>query len=274
MYSCWPKSETNMSTIVLAHGLFGFGDLIPGFTFINYFNGVKTHLELQGHDVIAPTVNPIGSIATRAKELADKVLQDSKVSTGMHIIAHSMGGLDARQALATNDDFRGRIATLVTIGTPHMGSKVANFVVKVAGPFLIIPDFLKPILHDNAGAIKELTTGFCEGFNDQTKNAEARHDIRYIEVAGDKSQTSSGFDFFNAAARIGGIDNEVNDGVVAKSSALREGHEHLANWPVDHVGEIGWSKDSLAPIDEKVSTKLSPAAQQHLARYDDIVNRL
>lgn len=264
-----------MSTIVLAHGLFGFGDLIPGFTFINYFNGVKTHLELRGHDVIAPTVNPIGSIATRAKELADKVLNDPKVSTGMHIIAHSMGGLDARQALAANEDFRGRIATLVTIGTPHMGSKVANVVLKAARPFLLtIPGFLRSTLHDNAGAIEELTTDFCAGFNDQTKNAEARGDIRYIEVAGDKSQTNSGFDLFNVAAMIGGIDNEINDGVVAKSSALREGHKHLADWPVDHVGEIGWSKDSLAPIDEKVSTDLSLAARQHLARYDDIVNRL
>lgn len=264
-----------MSTIVLAHGLFGFGELIPDFTFINYFNGVKTHLELQGHDVIAPTVDPIGSIKTRAKELADKVLNDPKVSTGMHIIAHSMGGLDARQALATNDNFRGRIATLVTIGTPHLGSKVANVVVKAAGPFLLtIPGFLKSTLHDNAGAIEELTTDSCEDFNDQTKNAEAKRGIRYIEVAGDKSQTSSGFDLFNVAAMIGGIDNEVNDGVVAKSSALREGHEHLADWPVDHVGEIGWSEDLLAPIDEKVSAKLSPAAQQHLARYDDIVSRL
>lgn len=264
-----------MSTIILAHGIFGFGELIPGFTVINYFNGVKTHLELQGHDVIAPAVSLIGSIETRAKELADIVLHDPKVNTAMHIIAHSMGGLDARQALATNTDFRGRIATLVTIGTPHMGSKVANVVVKAAGPLLsTIPGFLKSTLHDNAGAIGELTTDFCAGFNKRTKDIEANSNIRFIEVAGDKSQTSSGFELFKAAAMIGGIDNEVNDGVVAKSSALREGHEHLADWPVDHVGEIGWSKDSLAPIDEKVSTKLSPAAQQHLARYDDIVSRL
>ena len=266
-----------MSTIVLAHGIFGFGELIPGFTFINYFNGVKTHLELQGHDVIAPTVKPIGSIEIRAKELADKVLHDPKVGRGMHIIAHSMGGLDARQALATNDDFCEHIATLVTIGTPHLGSKVANVVVKAVGPILLtIPGFLKSTLHDNAGAIEELTTDFCAGFNERTENTEAISNVRYIEVAGDKSQTNAGLGFFNVAAKIGGIDNEVNDGVVVKSSALRDlkGHEHLADWPVDHVGEIGWSKDSLIPINESVSTKLSPAAQQHLARYDDIVSRL
>jgi triacylglycerol lipase len=263
-----------MSTIVLAHGILGFAELIPGFSFINYFNGVQKHLERQGHVVIAPAVNPIGSIETRARELVNKVLQSPKVGTGMHVIAHSMGGLDTRQALATNTDFRQRIVTLVTIGTPHRGSKVANAVMKTAGPLLLaVPSFLKSTLHDNAGAIEELTTGFCEGFNQRTTDITG---IRYIEVAGDKSKTNAGFSFFELAARIGGLDDEVNDGVVAKSSALRDlpGHLHLDDWPVDHVGEIGWSKDSLAPIDESVSTKLSPAAQQHLARYGDIVSRL
>jgi triacylglycerol lipase len=263
-----------MSTIVLAHGIFGFTDLIPGFSLINYFNGVQKHLERQGHVVIAPAVNPIGSIETRAKELVNKVLQDPNADTGMHIIAHSMGGLDARQALNTDDDFRQRISTLVTIGTPHLGSKVANVVMKAAGPLLLaIPGFLKSTLHDNAGAIEELTTDYCAAFNQRTPDIQG---IRYIEVAGDKSKTSTGFAFFEMAARAGGLNDEVNDGMVAKSSALRaiEGHQHLDDWPVDHVGEIGWSKDSLTPIDENVSMKLSPAAQQHLARYDDIVGRL
>ncbi len=266
-----------MSTIVLAHGIFGFAELIPGFSFINYFNGVQKHLERQGHVVIAPAVNPIGSIETRANELAGKVLNDKKAGLGMHVIAHSMGGLDTRQALATNADFRRRIATLVTIGTPHRGSTVANVVVKAAAPLLlVVPGFLKSTLHDNAGAIKELTTDFCAGFNERTKTIEAIGDVRYIEVAGDKSKTNAGFSFFELAARIGGLDDEINDGVVAKSSALRDlqGHVHLDDWPVDHVGEIGWSRDSLAPIDENVSTELSLAAQQHLARYDDIVRRL
>ncbi|HEY7403907.1 MAG TPA: hypothetical protein VIB39_10320 [Candidatus Angelobacter sp.] len=266
-----------MSTIVLAHGIFGFAKLIPGFSLITYFNGVEAHLSRQGHDVIVPAVKPIGSIESRATELVQLVLSDPKASARMHIIAHSMGGLDARQALATNTDFRRRIATLVTIGTPHLGSKVANVVVKAAGRIrLPIPGSLGSFLHDNAGAFGELTTDFCASFNERTKTAEAMGGIRYIEVAGDKSKTDSGFGFFRIAAEIGGIDNEVNDGVVAKSSALRnlKDHEHLDDWPVDHVGEIGWSKDSLKPIDENASTKLLPSAQQHLARYDDIVSRL
>ena len=34
-----------MGTIILAHGIFGFGDLLPGFpSLVNYFNGVEVHL--------------------------------------------------------------------------------------------------------------------------------------------------------------------------------------------------------------------------------------
>jgi len=34
-----------MGTIVLAPGIFGFGDLLPGFqSLVNYFNGVELYL--------------------------------------------------------------------------------------------------------------------------------------------------------------------------------------------------------------------------------------
>jgi hypothetical protein len=34
-----------MGTIILAHGIFGFGDLLPGFPpLVNYINGVEVHL--------------------------------------------------------------------------------------------------------------------------------------------------------------------------------------------------------------------------------------
>ena len=110
-----------MSIIILAHGLFGFGDPLPGFSFVNYFNSIRLELEAKGHSVIVPTVNPVGSIQLRGAQLAREILQDPKAGQGMHILAHSMGGLDARQALNTNSDLSSRVATLVTIGTPHAG---------------------------------------------------------------------------------------------------------------------------------------------------------
>jgi triacylglycerol lipase len=43
-----------------------------------------------------------------------------------NLIAHSMGGLDARYAI-TRLGLAGRVASLVTIGAPHRGTPLAEF---------------------------------------------------------------------------------------------------------------------------------------------------
>lgn len=87
--------------IFLAHGVLGFGELLPfslPFPTVEYFNGVKRHLEARPdvEQVFAPSVFAIGSIETRGAELARAV---AAVPGPVHIIAHSMGGLDARHAI-------------------------------------------------------------------------------------------------------------------------------------------------------------------------------
>ena len=68
-----------MSTIVLAHGVLGFGDQLPGLLKflpgIHYFNGVADHLRSQGHIVLEPQVDPIGSVKERGDQLAQKILK-------------------------------------------------------------------------------------------------------------------------------------------------------------------------------------------------------
>ena len=70
---------------------------------------------------------------------------------------------------------------------------------------------------------------------------------------------------FSLAAAIGRLRGEVNDGVVTRSSALRDEHKHLDDWPVDHAGEIGWSVETPLPI--VFDLPFLP----HFARYDEIV---
>jgi triacylglycerol lipase len=255
-----------MKTLVLAHGVLGFGDLIGGFSPVNYFNGVAAHLEQQGHKVIAPQVNPIGSVQARGEQLAAAVARELDGISGIHIIAHSMGGLDARHALAHVPGFAGRIATLVTIGTPHRGSPVADAIVSGTGPlFAHIPTFLLQQLQRNAGALHDLTTAVCVGFDESTPDSNG---VQYIEVAGDASQGGHELWLFQLAAVIGRLTGEVNDGVVARSSALRAGHEHLDDWPVDHAGEVGWSFASPLPVEVELPLIPQPP---HFARYDAIV---
>jgi triacylglycerol lipase len=258
-----------LSTIVLAHGLFGFGDLLPGILSflpsVHYFNGVAEHLRDAKHTVLEPQVNPIGSIQSRANQLADKILKQADPTEKVHIIAHSMGGLDARCAIAQRPDLAGRVATLVTIGTPHRGSPVADAVMLNTGPLLNrIPDFLKQKLKNNAGAMRDLTTAACIAFDESTPDASS---VRYINVAGDASKAGNELFLLQLASSIGSLTGEINDGVVTKSSALRPGNQHLADWPTDHSEEIGWSKALLSLQREK-------AMADHLARYDAIVDLL
>src|SRR6185437_1575711 len=119
----------------------------------------------KGHTVIAPSVATIGSIQERGNQLAG-VLRDAG-SGPKHIIAHSMGGLDARHAITNRKDIVQGVKTLVTIGTPHRGSPVADAVVNAAGPLINeIPAFILGILRRNTGAFNDLTTTRCIPFDE------------------------------------------------------------------------------------------------------------
>lgn len=105
--------------IVLAHGYLGFGTLGP----LNYFNNVASILQAAGAThVFAPDVPPKSTLQARSAQLAQAIndhLHDQKV----HVIAHSMGGLDARSLIAGGAT---NIASLTTLGTPFRGTLVAD----------------------------------------------------------------------------------------------------------------------------------------------------
>jgi len=112
--------------IVLAHGFFGF-EKFAGQDFITYFYGVKQTLEDQGEIVFTPAVDPFNSSDFRGAQLAAKI-EEIVAKTGyakVNIIGHSQGGLDARVAANLRPDL---VASVITVATPHGGSKVADVV--------------------------------------------------------------------------------------------------------------------------------------------------
>jgi triacylglycerol lipase len=181
-----------------------------------------------------------------------------------------MGGLDARHALAKIDGISDRVETLVTIGTPHLGSPVADAILKHTGPLWSqIPPFLSRALLRDGDALKDLTTDAAQKFEESTPNMPG---VRYIEMAGDASRSGGGSLLFKLAATIFDLNGEVNDGVVTRRSALRGAEGLLPDWLVDHAGEIGWSRESLvARLLGKFG--LSPPPE-HLRWYSEIVDML
>jgi len=114
--------------VLLAHGLFGFSNIGGA----DYFNGVKECFS-AGTVFITPAVPPAGSYVVRAKALEkaikEAIPQESDRHKAVHIVAHSMGGLDARYLISSKGLIRSTwIASLTTISTPHNGSPIADFV--------------------------------------------------------------------------------------------------------------------------------------------------
>lgn len=250
--------------IVLAHGVLGFGEVIPGnLQPLNYFNGVKEHLEerFPGTEVFAPSVDFRGSIETRGQQLAKAI---GEINAPVHIIAHSMGGLDARWAIAHRPDETKNVLSLVTIGTPHRGSEVADAIKNRRPPlFSALPQFVIDQLGKAGPALDDLTTERGAKFDDATAD---RQGITYLEIAGDASHAGHESLLFQVAAMLGHVTGQPNDGVVTRASATRKGRPLFAVWPFDHGGEIGWTLDVLIP------RFIRP--RKHLPLYDAIVEEL
>lgn len=113
-----PPAGTGVG-IVLAHGLGGSVD--------SFDPTIVAALQADGYYVLRDAVPGVDSVATRAAAMATQV--DAFVKTNnlasVHIIAHSMGGLDSRYLLSTLK--RGdAVKSLTTLSTPHRGSPLAD----------------------------------------------------------------------------------------------------------------------------------------------------
>ena len=179
---------TQKFPIVLAHGIArfdilleilrgklqlpetGLGDLFQ------YFKGIKTMLESDGFVVFHPNQDFSGPVELRAEQLRDRV-NEIISQTGaekVHIIAHSMGGLDARHMIV-DKGMTDRVASLTTIGTPHLGTPLADHAIDNGG--FLLEEGLRPIL--NLDGFDDLREDVCEQFNRRAEDQEATNAVVY-----------------------------------------------------------------------------------------------
>ncbi len=107
--------------IVLVHGLAGWAKLGT----LDYFYGVPDALRATGRKVYVPALDMFNGSEARGQRLLEVIAQ-ARAETGaprVVLIGHSQGGLDARWAIARA---QGGVAALVTIGTPHRGTPIAD----------------------------------------------------------------------------------------------------------------------------------------------------
>jgi triacylglycerol lipase len=255
--------------IVLLHGVLGFGTRFG----VDYFNGVADHLlkTFPGAAVLTTEVDPLGEVRDRAQQAAKQIANPpSSVAFDphkpIHLIAHSMGGLDARLLVAKNfENLRDRIRTVICLGTPHLGSPVATLLDHANPlqlPFLAHLDlsFVNE-LRSRKNALHDLSEKVAADFNNEAADVPAVH---YFDVAGVGRNAifPTSAPFIPTSAILIGAGR--NDGVVPFISATRRRHP-AAIWPADHADMVGHDLNGGAT---------GRPAFDYLTAYDDLVRRL
>jgi triacylglycerol lipase len=219
--------------VVLAHGLFGFDAVEVRGARYDYFRGIPAVLRGRGCAVHTPRLGATASVAERAARLAACVreLPDRKVN----IVAHSMGGLDARYAIA-HLGLAARVASLTTIGTPHLGTPLADLGSDVLCEKLGLRRALARF-GVAIDAFHDLTRERVAALNAAVRNAPGVAYASVVGAAQARHRTNPllvpGWLYLRTAAGD-------NDGVVP-AEAQRWG-DVLAEIDADHWAQIGWSR--------------------------------
>ena len=270
--------------LVLHHGFFGFAALGE----VVYFNGVRDHLMGKFPDlrILVTEVAPDGKIKERGTQLGQQLREATRPGgffgpdSPVHIIAHSMGGLDSRFLLSPDnpENMADKVSSLTTISTPHKGSPVADVLVEIGDVLSpnneqkVFVQRLQAALEQagiHVGGLRNLTTEGVRQFNEEfrddprTKKFSVAGKGRGVKLGGLPAVDTClalGLPHRIIRERTGG----ENDGLVSVDSATwGEGPEL---WRADHADEIGHNLD-LGP-------KARPLLFKYLTKYEALVERL
>jgi triacylglycerol lipase len=193
----------------------------------NYFSVLHPFLRARGVRALFPNVEPTGGVAARAEQLRDQVRRWT--GEPINLIAHSMGGLDAR-FLISRLGLAPHVRSLTTIATPHRGSAVAdwfclNFRQRV--PLLLTLEAFGV----NVDGFQDCRPAVCADFNEHTPDAPG---VRYFSYGGAVANgrvTPPLRRAWDILTRLEG----PNDGLVSVRSARWD--EYLGTLAVDHFAQ-------------------------------------
>lgn len=214
---------------------------------VDYFRGLPTVYP----EALFPRVPVDGGIRDRAPVLASQI-QQRFPSGEIHIIAHSMGGLDTRFLLSNNLlSLADRIVSLSTVSTPHRGSPVADALLGLLPGIDSRPvrDLLDRFSSVGSGALDDLTTAAAAIFNED--NPDLPH-VRYLSYFGSGHISLALLPTFELIKSCGATNDEKdNDGVVSLHSARWPTDLVESPWAADHLAQIGHNLGSLSTFDHK-----------------------
>ncbi|KAH3680132.1 hypothetical protein WICMUC_000533 [Wickerhamomyces mucosus] len=249
---------------------------------LEYWSGIQEELQARGSTVLVAKVPGFGTIEERANKLNnfiansveeirknkspedvynDNEHQDAKNTfktidkkLKVNLIAHSMGGLDARYLISNLEKKNYEVVSLTTVTTPHRGSEVADFVVEMAKSTQILRQGLKL-----PASINQLTTTEMEKFNklilDDSK-------VQYFSYGG--CFHPLWFNVFYSSWKIIKEKGGENDGMVSVESS-KWGTYLGTLMNVDHLDLINWT-NAL----QRAVVSITPGEMENISNIDTI----
>lgn len=241
--------------IVLVHGATTHGSRlkIGPIDLGDYFEGIPQFLNSTGTPVYVVELSTDGTIEERAAVLKNFLDTDLKGQM-VNVIAHSLGGLDARwciSVLHTN-----QIYSLTTIGTPHRGTPLADWAVNQVDHSGFWYWVFRAVGYNLTARrfLREITTTSMKRFNEVARDSP---DVRYFSVrtkARFEDGTMSYLLWFPAHWLEGQrhyLSANGHDGLVPFDSQ-GWGKEISASSEVDHLGQM--NHHELRTIDRRDSS--------------------
>ena len=224
--------------VVLAHGLLGFDEIAIAGRRHRYFRNIAEQLAPLGAEFHHLRLPPAGGVAERAGTLLSVVREIP--ARRVNVIAHSMGGLDARFAISRLG-LSDRVASLVTIGSPHRGTPLADLALSRATARLL-----------SFEALRDLGTAALERFNLEVPDALG---VAYCSIVATSDLANTNpllWPTHTYLSRRSG----PNDGLVPATSQ-RWGRV-LREIEADHWAQVGWSrKFDAAALYEEILRELA-----------------
>ncbi|MDY6971545.1 MAG: hypothetical protein SV775_04355 [Thermodesulfobacteriota bacterium] len=236
---------TTSYPIILAHGICPFDRVISPFFRKNnssydsfhYFRNIRSTLISNGFEAHHSQVSWAADLERRALDLKNEIIRITDHFAEwprVHIIAHSMGGLDARWMIYKHR-FEDRVSSLTTIGTPHLGTSVAEWGLERLGWMIPVAGRLGL----NLRGLKDLTRASCDRLGRIMSGFEKDNGIIYQTIAG-VQPIELVFAPLRPFHKIILAEEGENDGLVSLKSAVWKDEYVVERLDADHLNQIGW----------------------------------